>query len=76
MNGERDNAIATALDIAIPVLRSGVTSARCLDVLRAAVSLAGPVRGVLELCQQVDELKRLLPRFPAARDGPVPVLVS
>lgn len=74
VNGDRGKAVAVALDIAFPMLRGGMPSARCLDVLRVVVSLAGPVRGVLELREQVDELNRSLPRSAAAEIGSPPAL--
>jgi transcriptional regulator with XRE-family HTH domain len=42
VDGNRDKAVATALDIALPVLTGGVTSARCLQVLRVSPCALAP----------------------------------
>jgi transcriptional regulator with XRE-family HTH domain len=75
-HGDKAEAIATALDIALPLLETGVTSARCLDRLRHVTALAGAVRGTLEIRERTDALKRALPATTPAEPGTPPPLAS
>jgi transcriptional regulator with XRE-family HTH domain len=54
LHGQADEAVAIVLDVALPALESGVSSAWCLDQLRDVAAAAGAVRGALELRGRID----------------------
>jgi hypothetical protein len=68
-HGERGQAVSIALDIALPMLEAGVTSARCLDQLRQAATAAGAVPGALELRERVEAARRAIPDLPGTDAG-------
>jgi hypothetical protein len=63
-HGERGQAVSIALDIALPTLEAGVTSARCLDRLCQVATLAGAVPGTPELRERIEALRRAMPDLP------------
>jgi hypothetical protein len=63
-DGDSAGAVTIALGTVIPALKSGVTSARCLDQLRQVTAGAGAVRGSLELREQIEQLRRSVPGLP------------
>lgn len=63
-SGDRAEAVAAALGVAVPALREGVVSARCVEQLRHVAAAAGVVRGTLELREQLDGLCQEIPQAP------------
>jgi len=68
--------VSIALDIALPVLEAGVTSARCLDWLCQVAMVAGAVRGTLELQERVEAARRTIPDLPGTKAGTPVALAS
>jgi transcriptional regulator with XRE-family HTH domain len=74
VSGDRAEAVATALGQALPLLESGVTSARCLDQLRQVAAAAGAIPGAAELRERIEARKRAIPDAPAGEQGTPPAL--
>jgi transcriptional regulator with XRE-family HTH domain len=73
-NGDRAEAMATALDQVLPLLESGVSSARCLDQLRQVAAAAGAVPGAPELRERIEARERAIPDAPIGEPGTPPAL--
>lgn len=69
-DGDNAGAVAMALDRVVPALESGVASARCLDQLRQVTAGAGAVRGILELREKIEQLRRSVPGVPGPDKSP------
>lgn len=73
-NGDRAESVATALDQVLPLLESGVTSARCLDQLRQVAAAAGAVPGAPELRERIEARRRAIPDAPIGEPETLPAL--
>jgi transcriptional regulator with XRE-family HTH domain len=68
-SGDRAGAVAIALGQVLPVLESGVTSARCLDQLKDVATAVGNIPGALELRERMATRKRAIPAVTATVAG-------
>jgi transcriptional regulator with XRE-family HTH domain len=73
-NGDRAEAVATALDQVLPLLESGITSARCLDQLRQVAAGTGAIPGAPELRERIEARRRAIPETPIGEPETQPAL--